>query len=84
MGNPEEILLLVHNVLDDIEAPLMVPLAAKVALKSLTKVLPRRLKRTANKINAVDVKKRLRKYPKRRKELLYANQLSFTINAGGS
>jgi hypothetical protein len=73
MGNLEEILLLVHNILEDIEASLMVPLAAEVALKSLTEVLPRHLKRTANKINVVEVKKRLRKYPERRKELLYAN-----------
>jgi len=45
MGNLEEILLPVRNALEDIEAPLVVPFAAKVALKSLTKVPPRRLKR---------------------------------------
>jgi HEAT repeat protein len=47
MGNLEEILLPVRNALEDIEAPLVVPFAAEAALKSLTKVPPRRLKKTS-------------------------------------
>jgi HEAT repeat protein len=45
LGNLAEILLPVRNALEDIEAPLEVPFAAKVALESLAKVPARHLKR---------------------------------------
>jgi HEAT repeat protein len=45
MGDLEEILLPVRNALEDVEAPLEVPVAAEAALKSLMGVRPRRLKR---------------------------------------
>jgi HEAT repeat protein len=45
LGGLEKILLPVRNALEDFEAPLEVPFAAKVALESLTKVPARRLKR---------------------------------------
>jgi HEAT repeat protein len=45
MGDLEEILLPVRNALEDVEAPLEVPVAAEAALKSLAGVGPRRLKR---------------------------------------
>lgn len=84
MGNQEEILLPVRNALEDIEAPLVVPFVAQVGLKSLTEVPPRRLKKSPNKRNVVELRKRFRKYPERCKVLLYANQPFSTIDAGGS
>jgi HEAT repeat protein len=47
MENMEQILLPVRNALEDIEASLVVPFAAKTALKSLTELTARRLKRTS-------------------------------------
>jgi HEAT repeat protein len=47
MENLQKILLPVRNALEDIEASLVVPFAAKTALKSLTELTPRRLKRTS-------------------------------------
>jgi HEAT repeat protein len=47
MGNLKEVLLPVLKALEDPEAPLEAPFAAKTALKSLTEVPPRRLKRTS-------------------------------------
>jgi HEAT repeats len=47
MGNLEETLLPVRDALEDIESPLVAPFAARAALNSLTKVPPRRLKKTS-------------------------------------
>jgi HEAT repeat protein len=45
LGNLEETLLPVRNALEDVEAPLEVPFAAKVALTTLAEIRPARLKR---------------------------------------